>query len=117
VRPPTVGEYDATTGATVSFPFITVGTITSNSVINGMVLDSLNHVFITDYRNSTVGEYDATTGAAINTAFIGYIGDPGSIVYVAPVPEPSSLLMLAGAAAIGVGMWRRRKVAVVQTGE
>ena len=34
-------------------------------------------------------------------------GGPLDFVVLTPVPEPSSLLMLAGAAAAGVGMWRR----------
>jgi hypothetical protein len=53
-----------------------------------------------------VGEYDATTGATINATFVNGQGlnGPGFLVFAAPVPEPSSMLLVAAAAVAGVGV-------------
>jgi hypothetical protein len=62
----TVGEYDATTGATINASFITGLT----GLPFGLALDGKNHLFVTNSGQNTVGEYDATTGATIDAAFI-----------------------------------------------
>ena len=63
-----------------------------------------------------MGEYDATTGATINATFINSsqgLNNPEDLAFVA-VPEPSSLLLVAGAAVSAAGMWRRRMSESVQ---
>src|SRR5262245_21781035 len=68
---------------------------------------------ISNFSNNTVGEYDATTGATINATFINSsqgLNAPTSVVFLAPLPEPSSLLLVA-AAAIGVGIRQRSRLA------
>lgn len=63
----TVGEYNATTGATINSTFIN-----TSQGLNGpaeMVLDG-NHLFVANSNNNTVGEYNTTTDATINPTFI-----------------------------------------------
>jgi hypothetical protein len=93
----TVGEYDATTGAAINAAFIT-----GLNSPNGLTLDDNNHLFVVNTGNGTVGEYDATTGAGINPNFITGLGTPGGIAFMAPVPEPSSLLLVAAAATAAI---------------
>jgi PEP-CTERM motif len=99
----TVAEYDATTGATINATFIN-----GLSSPIGLALDGNNHLFVANQGNNTVGEYDATTGATINATFINGQGlsTPRFLLFVPAVPEPSSMLMLAGAAV--AGLWRCR---------
>jgi hypothetical protein len=89
----TIGEYDATTGAAISVPFIS-----GLNQPGGLTLDGNNHLFVVNSGNGTVGEYDATTGATINAGFITGLGFPTNIAFMAPVPEPSSLLLVAATA-------------------
>jgi hypothetical protein len=97
----TVGEYDATTGTATNPAFI------NGQSLNGpwgFALDGNNHLLVSNVLG-TIGEYDATTGATINAAFIG---DTASyLALVTPVPEPSSLLLVAAAAGIGLTMRRQ----------
>ena len=75
--------------------------ITGFSYPLGLALDDNNHLFVTrNDGNTTVGEYNATTGATISTDFINGQGldQPGSIVFVSSVPEPSTFAL----AGIGV---------------
>jgi hypothetical protein len=58
---------------------------------------------------SAIGEFNATTGAAINRNFITGHSSPYDLRFVAPVPEPSSLLLVAAAA--GIGLVRRKHLA------
>jgi hypothetical protein len=94
-----ISEYDATTGAVLNADFVNVAQAFSFTV------DDDNHLFVSR-QGGIVGEYDATTGAPINTQFI--TGVPGAVLFLAPVPEPSSLLLVTAAAAIGVRLRRRR---------
>ena len=77
----------------------------------GLSVDGNNHLFVTISGGFYTGvlEYDATTGALNNNFSITDFGGglPGSLFYVAPVPEPSSLLLLT-AAATAAGLYRRR---------
>jgi hypothetical protein len=101
----TIAEYDSLTGATINAAFI------NGQGLNGpygLTLDDHNHLFVANNGSNTVGEYDATTGATINAVFISGLNTPNGLLYVAPVPEPSSLLLIPVAASTGVGMWRRR---------
>ena len=100
----TVGMYDATTGATINAAFIPGGA----GGTHALVMDGNNHLFVSNYINS-VGEYDATTGATINENFVTGLQEIDELAFVAGVPEPSSLLLVAGAAA--VGLWRRKWIA------
>src|SRR5438270_540903 len=63
----TVGEYNATTGATINAAFVN-GQGLSTPV--ALTMDGNNHLFVANFSSNTVGEYDATTGATINAAFI-----------------------------------------------
>ena len=65
-----VGEYDATTGATINASFITG----LNTPILGLAISG-HHLFVV-HNSTTVGEYDATTGAAINAGFITGLNGP-----------------------------------------
>jgi len=59
----TVGEYDATTGATINASFITGLNFPIGLALSGNILFVGN-------SGGTVGEYNATTGAAINASFV-----------------------------------------------
>ena len=61
----TVGEYNATTGATINSSFISSGL----NFPPGIALSGGN-LFVTNIGNNTIGEYNATTGATINSSFI-----------------------------------------------
>src|SRR5262245_54752219 len=64
----TVGEYNATTGATINTTFINNGQGLSSPV--GLVLDGSNHLFVANFSGNTVGQYNATTGATVNATFV-----------------------------------------------
>jgi hypothetical protein len=93
----TIGEYNATTGATINSSFISSGL--SSPV--GIALSGGN-LFVTNIGNNTIGEYNATTGATINSSFISSgLNGPIGIVVSSPVPEPAStMLLLLGMTAI-----------------
>jgi WD40 repeat protein len=61
-----IGEYDASTGATIKANFIT----TPDFSVHRLALDGNNHLFVTNSNLNTVSEYNATTGATISSAFI-----------------------------------------------
>ena len=67
-----VGQYDATTGATINAAFVNGQTSDSN----GLALDGNNHLFISNLNTNTVGLFNATTGATINSAFIQGFNSP-----------------------------------------
>jgi hypothetical protein len=60
----TIGEYNATTGATINSSFISGLSNPAGIVLSGVDL------FVTNASNNTIGEYNATTGATINSSFI-----------------------------------------------
>src|SRR5205807_892381 len=69
---PMVGEYDATTGATINANFINVNQ--GLSTAEAMVVDTRNnHLFVAD--GNDVREFDATTGATIRYNFL-HTGSP-----------------------------------------
>src|SRR5207244_3796248 len=61
----TVGEYDASTGATINSSFISSGL--SHPV---GIAEYGGNLFVANAGVGTVGEFDATTGATISTPFI-----------------------------------------------
>src|SRR5262249_5076469 len=98
----TVGEYDATSGATINASFIS-----SSQGLAGptaLALDGNNHLFVVNFGlGGSVGEYNATTGATINAALINNtqgLTNAADLIFVAAVPEPSSLLLLVVAAGV-----------------
>src|SRR5947199_343550 len=64
----TIWEYNATTGAAISVPFITASQGISGPA--GLALDANNHLLVVNNGANTVGQYDATTGATINPTLI-----------------------------------------------
>jgi hypothetical protein len=86
-------EYNSITGAVINPNFITP---TPASYPYGLALDDNNHLFLSrNDGNTTVGEYNATTGAAVSVDLINGQGldQPGSIVFVNSVPEPSTFVL------------------------
>jgi hypothetical protein len=99
----TIGEYDLTTGATLNATLVT-----SPSAIYAMAVDDNDHLFVVNQAGA-VAEYDSISGALLNPSFISGLSTPHDIVFVAAVPEPSSLLLLAAAAGTAAGVCRRRR--------
>ena len=91
----TVGEYDATTGATINAAFVPGGP----GGTYALALDGSNQLFVAN-NNTGVCEYDATTGATINEHFIPLHGIYG-LAFVSPVPEASTFV-LAGLGFLGL---------------
>ncbi len=107
-----IGEYDLATGAAINASLITGLTINSFTVAG-------NKVYTTNWFTGAVGEYDANTGATINANFITGLFNPVEIrvdsgnLYVTQgyVPEPSTMVGMASAAAILFATrrsWKRR---------
>ena len=63
----TVGQYDATTGATINANFINGGQGLNWPSERS---DRNNHLFVASNGTDSVAEYNATTGATINATFI-----------------------------------------------
>jgi hypothetical protein len=101
-------EFDATTGALINANFIT-----GLNVPVDLALDGNNHLFVANQLSGTgaVREFDATSGAIINPNFIPGLTYARSLLFVSAVPEPSSLLLVATATGIGLGIRRRRWLA------
>jgi hypothetical protein len=84
---PFVGEYNATTGATINAKFIITG-IGPNAAFapSGLALLG-NTLFVANFGsgagNGTVGTYDATTGAAISNFITGLTFPQGIAVKIA----------------------------------
>ncbi len=74
-----IGEYNATTGATINANFITTTPVGAF----GLALSG-NHLFVSSGQDlgTGVAEYDATTGAVINASFISGIQDPLGLAVV-----------------------------------
>jgi hypothetical protein len=106
-----VSEYDATTGAAINPNFIT-----GLNVTFGLALDGGDHLFATSLSSTdVVGEYNAITGAAINSNFITGLNGP---IFITVVPEPSSLALASGVAAIGlVARSQRRRLTHAYCGD
>jgi hypothetical protein len=71
-------------------------------------------IYLSQFGDSpqAVGEYDATTGTAINASLITGLSGPWDFAIpasTAPVPEPSTLSMMAVAGVALLGVMRRRK--------
>ena len=103
----TIGEYNATTGATINSSFIFSGLNSPQGIaISG------GNLFVTNFLNSTIGEYNATTGATINSSFIssGLNRPFGIVVTSASVPEPAdtTLLLLGVTAMFGLKLLGRK---------
>jgi hypothetical protein len=86
----TIGEYDATTGATINANFVT-GLIDPQR----LALSGNNLFVVNGLVTPVVGEYNATTGAAINANFITTVPVPtgiavsGNTVYLVNSPGGS----------------------------
>jgi VPDSG-CTERM motif len=104
-----IGEYNATTGATINSALITGLNEPFGFALSG------GNLFVDNSGNSTIGEYNATTGAAINKAFISSgLDSPEGIVVSSPssVPDAGStlaLLLLGVAATFGLNLLLHRR--------
>src|SRR5205823_2530636 len=95
----TIGEYNATTGATINASLV--------SGLSGpqLIAVSAGNLFVANTGAGTIGEYNATTGAAVNASLVSGLNGPYGI---AVVPEPST--WAAGLLAVGAllfSIWRR----------
>jgi hypothetical protein len=104
----TIGEYNATTGATINTSFISSGL----EVPFGIALSGGN-LFVTNVGNNTIGEYNATTGATINSSFISGLNGPDGIVVSSPSSVPDAtptftLLLLGIGATFGLNLLLHR---------
>jgi len=68
-----VGEYNATTGATINSTLVT-----GQSNPYGLALSG-NNLYVVNYISGGVGEYNATTGSPINANFITGLHGPSAI--------------------------------------
>lgn len=100
----TVGVYNATTGATINPAFVTGLTGVGGIAVGG------NRLYVVN--GNRVSVYDAGSGALVAPDFITGLQGPRRLLYVAPVPEPSTVLLGAAAAAAGAGRWLRGRFAV-----
>jgi outer membrane protein assembly factor BamB len=109
----TIGEYNATTGATVNASLVS-GLINPQGIAlaggNLFVATTNNGGFF----NGTIGEYNATTGATINASLVSGLNGPAYIVVrqsTSSVPDASStwvLLLLGLTATLGPRFLQRK---------
>src|SRR6202030_1072587 len=66
----TIGEYDATTGATINSSLVSGLNSPYGIVVYG------GDIFVVN-ASGTIGEYDATTGATINSSLVSGLGGSG----------------------------------------
>src|SRR6266446_1636064 len=69
----TIGEYNATSGATINSSLVSG---LSDPV--GIVLSGGN-LFVANFNDGTIGEYNATTGATINASLVSGLSEPMGI--------------------------------------
>ncbi len=69
----TIGEYNATTGATVNAALLSGLALPGGFAVSGGTL------FVTSTLNNTIGEYNAATGATVNSAFVSGLVGPGAV--------------------------------------
>ena len=72
----TIGEYNATTGATIN-----ASPVSGLSSLFGIAISGGN-LFVANAGNSTIGEYNATTGATINASLVSGLSFPRGIAVV-----------------------------------
>src|SRR5438046_2008011 len=70
----TIGEYNATTGATINSAFISSGL----SGPQGIALSGGN-LFVANFNNDTIGSYNISTVATINLSFAAGLSFPQGI--------------------------------------
>jgi hypothetical protein len=105
-NPGVIGEYNATTGATINASLVTGLDHPGGMAVSG------GDIFVTTGAVAggigSVAEYDATTGATINASLITGLVDPTDIVVV--TPEPAAWIVLAIGAAGLLACGRRRRM-------
>src|SRR6266511_4252266 len=68
-----IGEYDATTGATINSALVSGLNYPMGIAVSG------GNLFVTSFTDGSIGEYDATTGATINSALVSGLNGPAGI--------------------------------------
>ncbi len=91
INGPTVGVYDATTGATLNASLVSGLSYPAAVAVSG------GHLFVADFVGQ-IGVYDASTGATVNASLVSGLSGP---LGIALVPEPSTLALL-GMGAVGL---------------
>ncbi|HEX4146566.1 MAG TPA: choice-of-anchor Q domain-containing protein [Pirellulales bacterium] len=69
----TIGQYNATTGATINPSLVTGLDDPAGIAVSG------GDLFVANYFAGMIGEYDATTGATINASFVSGLSYPSAI--------------------------------------
>jgi uncharacterized repeat protein (TIGR01451 family) len=69
----TIGQYNATTGATINASLVTGLVYAAEIAVSG------GDLFVTNNQVGTIGEYNATTGATINASLVSGLTNPGAI--------------------------------------
>src|SRR5947199_129198 len=67
----TIGEYDATTGATVNASLVSGLNKPQGIVVSG------GNLWVANNGGNTIGEYNATTGATVNASLVSVNGPVG----------------------------------------
>jgi PEP-CTERM motif len=100
----TVGVFDLATGSVIDANFITGVPTPKGLAVSGSTL----YVASCD-TGSYIGTYNVNTGAAINSQYMLINAAPNGL-FIAPVPEPSTVAMaLVGLACGGYSLFRRRR--------
>jgi DNA-binding beta-propeller fold protein YncE len=74
----------------------------------GVAFDPVGDLLVTGFWSNTVVRFDVDSGHVISVIDQGLLHEPSAIVFVQQVPEPSSLVILAGIAAFSLACRRRR---------
>jgi hypothetical protein len=86
----TIGQYNATTGATINASFISGLSYSPAIAVSG------GDLFVTNFQSGTIAEYNATTGATINASLVSGLSGPGAIAV-----SDGDLFVTSGSGTVG----------------